>query len=271
MHMMQMLGGLSLVFFVALFLMCFFREKLKSPIINHLFIIVCAAFYFCWNYAAYERGWLEYGFMTLENISPLMCTVILLTPFMSEKIKGFAYCAIAFLSFGMLLALYISPGADYFLNHNYNATFMYISEASCHLGMSLYGFYLILVGKVSLSWKDFGKANIFVYSLICFGVFLNWCFHLDNFGMNMYGDYSIYFLDIFESFKATFIAYLLGILGTLTLGFLFGIFIDWLSKPKETKKADEKTDKKSDEEVDGEVDGETDGNIIENLENINSN
>ena len=29
MHMMQMLGGLSLVLFVALFLMCFFREKLN--------------------------------------------------------------------------------------------------------------------------------------------------------------------------------------------------------------------------------------------------
>ena len=52
MHMMQMLGGLSLVLFVALFLMCFFREKLQHPIVNPLFIIVCAAFFFCWNYAA---------------------------------------------------------------------------------------------------------------------------------------------------------------------------------------------------------------------------
>lgn len=236
MHMMQMLGGLTLVFFVALFLMCFFREKLTHPIFNPLFVLACAVFFFCWNYAAFERGWLNDGFMTLENISPYICTVILVTPFMHDKIRDLAYSAIAFLGFGMLLALYISPGASYFLNHDYTANFMHISEAACHLVMALYGFYLILSGRIKLTWISFLKANIFVYASIGFGVFLNWCFHLANFGMNMYGNYSIYFLDIFGSFRATFIAYLFGVLGTLTLGFLVGIFLDWFSKPKETKK-----------------------------------
>ena len=235
MHMMQMLGALSLVLFVALFLMCFFREKLNHPIINPLFLMGCAVFFFCWNYAAYERGWLEDGFMTLENISPFICTVILVTPLLNERISDLAYCAIAFLSFGMLLALYISPGASYFMNHNHTANFMHISEAACHLLMALYGFYLILTEKVKLTWENFGKAIIFVYMSIGFGVFLNWCFHLSNFGMDMYGDYSIYFLDIFGTFEMTFAAYLVGVLGTLTLGFLFGIFLDWFSKPKPKK------------------------------------
>ena len=232
MHMMQMLGGLTLVFFVGLFLMCFFRERLSNPIFNPLFIIVCAICFFCWNYAAYERGWLEDGFMTLENISPFICTVILATPFMSEKIKDFANCTIAFLGFGMLLALYISPGASYFMDHNLTASFMHISEAACHLVMALYGFYLILCGKVKTDWQSYGKAIVFIYTAIGFGVFLNWCFHLGNFGMDMYGDYSIYFLDIFGSFEVTFVAYLVGVLGTITLGFLVGIFLDWFSTPK---------------------------------------
>lgn len=232
MHMMQMLGGLTLVFFVGLFLMCFFRERLSNPIFNPLFIIVCAICFFCWNYAAYERGWLEDGFMTLENISPFICTVILATPFMSEKIKDFANCTIAFLGFGMLLALYISPGASYFMDHNLTASFMHISEAACHLVMALYGFYLILCGKVKTDWQNYGKAIVFIYTAIGFGVFLNWCFHLGNFGMDMYGDYSIYFLDIFGSFEVTFVAYLVGVLGTITLGFLVGIFLDWFSTPK---------------------------------------
>ena len=236
---MQMLGSLSLVFFIALFLMCFFREKLNHPFINPLFIVACAVFFFCWNYAAFERGWLEDGFMTLENISPFICTVILVTPFLSEKIKDFAYCAIAFLGFGMLAALYISPGASYFMSHNYTANFMHISEAACHLVMSLYGFYLILSEKVKMTWENFGKAIVFVYTAIGFGVFLNWCFHLANFGMNMYGDYSIYFLDIFGSFETTFIAYLVGVMGTLTLGFLIGMFLDWFSKPKEIEIVEE--------------------------------
>ena len=230
--MMQMLGGLTLVFFVGLFLMCFFRERLSNPIFNPLFIIVCAICFFCWNYAAYERGWLEDGFMTLENISPFICTVILATPFMSEKIKDFANCTIAFLGFGMLLALYISPGASYFMDHNLTASFMHISEAACHLVMALYGFYLILCGKVKTDWQSYGKAIVFIYTAIGFGVFLNWCFHLGNFGMDMYGDYSIYFLDIFGSFEVTFVAYLVGVLGTITLGFLVGIFLDWFSTPK---------------------------------------
>lgn len=240
MHMMQMLGALSLVYFIGLFLMCYFREKLNNPIINPLFLIVCALCFFCWNYAAYERGWLEDGFMTLENISPFICTVIIVTPFMSTKIREFSYCAIALLGFGMFLALYISPGASYFMSHNYTANFMHISEAVCHLAMSLYGFYLILSNQIKMTWENFGKASVFIYTAIGFGVFLNWCFHLENFGMNMYGDYSIYFLDIFGSFSATFIAYLLGVLATITMGFLVGIFLDWFSKPQEIKKAEEK-------------------------------
>ena len=151
-----------------------------------------------------------------------------------EKIKDFAYCTIAFLGFGMLLALYISPGASYFMSHSYTATFMHISEAACHLVMALYGFYLILCGKVKTDWQSYGKAIVFIYTAIGFGVFLNWCFHLENFGMNMYGDYSIYFLDIFGSFAATFIAYLFGVLATITMGFLVGIFLDWFSKPKDS-------------------------------------
>ena len=235
MHMIQMLGILSRVFFVALFLMCFFREKLKTRLINVLFIVGCAVCFFCLDYAGFERWWLEGGFMTLENISPYICTVILLTPFMAKWVKDFAYCAIAFLGFGMFLALFISPGAEYFFNFHYTASFMNISEATCHLVMALYGFYLVLAGKVKLDLKSIGKACVVIYASIAFGVFLNWCFHLGNFGMDMYGNYSIYFLDIFGSFRATFIAYLFGVLGTILLGFLVAMFLDWLSRPRMPK------------------------------------
>jgi hypothetical protein len=237
-----MLLVLTPVFFVALFLMCFYREKLKQyPIINYLMIGACAVFFFCWNYAAYEKGWLKDGFMTLENISPFICTVILAAPLMHKRVRNFAYCAVAFLAFGMFLALYISPSAEYFSSLRQNTPFVYISEAACHLTMALYGFYLILIDRVQLTFKSYFKALIFIYSAVGFGVFLNWCFHLSNFGMNMYGNYSIYFLDIFGSFAATFIAYLVGILATVTLGFLAGIFLNWIStpsvKPAETPSA----------------------------------
>jgi hypothetical protein len=229
---MHMLGILAVVFFAGLFLMCFFRDRLKNPIINPLFIIICAVFFFCWNYAAFEHGWLEDGFMTLENISPYICTVILLTPFMSKTIKSYAYSAIAFLAFGMFLAMFISPEFEYLFSYHNNAKFMHVSEAACHLIMGLYGFYLILSDRVKLDLRNLSKSLVFMYLSIGFGVFFNQIFHLGNFGMDMHGSYSIYFLDIFGSFAATFIAYLFGVLATILLGFLVGIFLDWLSKEK---------------------------------------
>ena len=232
MHSIVMLLAITPVFFTALFLMCFYRDRLRHhPMIHHLFIGVCAVFFYCWNYAAYELRWLEEGFMTLQNISPFICTVILVAPFMHKRIRDFAYCAIAFLGFGMFLAMYISPCAEYFSSLRQNTPFVYICEAACHLLMALYGFYLILVERVELSLRSFWRAVLFLYCAVGFGVFLNWCFHLSNFGMDMYGNYSIYFLDIFGSFTATFIAYLAGIFATVILGYLVGMFLSWISTP----------------------------------------
>ena len=232
MHIMQMLGIITIVFFVALFLMCYYRDKLDNPLINNLFLICDAFFMFCWTYAGFEKGWLKDGFMTLENISPFICTVIPFTALMSDKIKEYAYPAIAFLGFGMLLAMYISPEHEYLFNYSDRAQFVHVSEASCHMIMALYGFYLILSNKVSVDFKNLIKGTVFMYLSILYGVFLNLAFHTNNFGMNMYGNYKIYFLDIFGSFEITLIAYLLGVFATLLLGFILGLVLDWFSKKK---------------------------------------
>lgn len=226
MDMIQMLGIMSCVFFAALFLMCYFRNRLGHPLINTLFVAIDAVFLFCWTYAGYEVGWLNGGYMTLANISPYICTVIAFSFFLNEKLRSFAYSAIAFLGFGMFLAMFISPEHEYIFNFRHEVTFVYVTEAACHLVMSLYGFYLILSGRVLLTLRNFSKSVIFMYSTVLFAVFLNWVFHKSHFGMNVYGGYSIYFLDIFDSFGATFAAYLLGILAVLCLGFAVGMGLD---------------------------------------------
>ena len=149
---------------------------------------------------------------------------------MNGTVKDYAYCAIAFLGFGMFLAMLVSPEAEYLLNYRQEAAFIHVSEAACHLIMALYGFYLILSDRVALALENLGKALVFIYISIGFGCFLNACFRLSNFGMDMYGNYSIYFLDIFDSFGATLAAYVLGILATVALGFLVGTFLDWVSR-----------------------------------------
>lgn len=237
MHIMYMLGIMAVVFMASLFLMCFFRDRLKSPYINPLLICATALFLFAWTYAMYEHNGLKSGFMTLDNISPYICTVIPLTPLMNQRLREYAYSAIAFLSFGMFVAMFVSPEVEYLKNYHQNALFLHTSEAACHLIMGLYGFYLILSGRVSLTHKSFGKALIFIYSSIGFGLFLNFFFHRSYFGMDMHGNYSIYFIDIFGSFEVTLIAYLLGVLFTMMSGYIVGRFLDWTTRADKSEPA----------------------------------
>ena len=234
MHIMYMLAIMSLIFIIGLFLMCFFREKLNHPLVNPLFISACAVFYFCWTYAMYDLRGGKFNFLTLENISPLICTVIVSTPFMAKWLKGYANAAVAFLSFGMFVAMFVTPEVEYIFNYNEDANFVHVSEAACHLIMAFYGYYLVLSGKVELNLKNYSKSLVFIYSAIAFGIFINIFFKKSNFGMSVYGNYSIYFIDIFGSFLATLVAYLFGVLATITAGFWICAFVDKISHRKHT-------------------------------------
>nr|MBE6544661.1 hypothetical protein [Oscillospiraceae bacterium] len=228
MNMMQMVSIMVACYFITLTLLCIYRDIINVKIANTVFIIVDLIFFLGWNYAAYQRGWLEDGFMTLENISPFIMTLIPLTVFMSEKVRSYCNSAIAFLWIGMFLALMISPQHAYIFSYHIEASFIYSTEAACHLLASLYGIYLIISGQVKCDSRHWVKSIVCMFSVIGFGVLLNYLFHIDNFGMDPYGDYTIYMIDIFGSFGATLIAYLLGVLVVLTLGMQFGSLLNRL-------------------------------------------
>ena len=163
MHMMHMLGILTLIFFLSVFLMCLYRNKINFKVWNTTFIMLDIAAYFCWNYAAYLKGWLEGGWMTLGNISPFMFTMIPLTLFMNDKAKTYVYSALSFLCVGMFFAMLITPNHAYLFNFNAEATFIHTSEAVCHLICALYGIFLILTKKVTADFKHWTKSIIFMY------------------------------------------------------------------------------------------------------------
>ena len=94
-----------------------------------------------------------HGYMTLENISPFIMTLIPLTVFMNERVRSYCNSAIAFLWIGMFIALGISPEFSYIFNFNTEASFIHATEASCHLIASLYGIYLIISGQVKCDFK----------------------------------------------------------------------------------------------------------------------
>lgn len=228
MNMMQMVAIMVACYFITLTLLCIYRNIINIKVANAVFIAVDLVFFFCWNLAGYQVGWLRDGFMTLENISPFIMTLIPLTLFMSEKVKRYCNSAIAFLWIGMFIALMISPEHAYIFNYSIDASFLYTSEAACHLIASLYGIWLIISGQVNCGWKDWLKSIICMFSVIGYGVFLNYVFHTDNFGMKPYGRYTIYMINIFGSFYATLIAYLLGVLVVLTLGMQIGYLFNRL-------------------------------------------
>ena len=222
MNMMQMVAIMVACYFITLIILCYYRDIINKKIANTVFILVDLVFFLGWNYAAYLRGWLDDGFMTFGNISPFIMTLIPLTAFMSEKVRSYCNSAIAFLWLGMFLALMISPEHAYIFSYNIEASFIYSTEAACHLIASLYGIYLIISGQVSCEFKNWGKSIVCMFSVIGFGVFVNFVFHKSNFGMDPYGDYTIYMIDIFGSFGATLLAYLFGVLLVLTVGMQAG-------------------------------------------------
>ncbi len=226
MHMMQMLGILVFLYFFSLILLCFYRDHLKIKTWNLVFVIADIVAFFCWNYAAFQRGWLQDGFMTLENISPYICTVIPLTYLMNDKVKNACFSAVAFLGTGMFFAMLISPEYAYLFSFNAEANFLYTSEAVCHLICSLFGIYLVLSGQVKADFSHWLKSIAFMYVTITFGLFLNVCFHKNFFGMDPYGNPTIYMIDIFGTFEATLAAYYLGVLLVLTVGMQvsYGLF-----------------------------------------------
>lgn len=219
MDMTVVLGIFTFFYFVTLFLMCFYRSKINVRLCNIIFIVSNFLAYSCWTYAAYQKDWLDGGWLTLGNISPMTFTVILLTPFMNERIRDYAYSSIAFLNVGMFFAMIISPEYDYVFNFKTEATFIYTTEAVCHLICALYGIFLVLTKLVKVDFKRWIKSVVFTLSIITFAVILNFIYHRSYFGMDPYGNAKIYMLDLFDGFWSTLVAYYFGVIMVLTVGY----------------------------------------------------
>lgn len=221
MDMQIMLGVGVACYFISLFFLCFYRDKLNVRFFNGLFIVLDMILFLLWNIACAERGWLADGFMTLENISPFIFTVIPLTVFMNAKTKEYAYSAIAFLHLGLFLATIISPEYEVIFAYKTEATFTYATEAMCHILSALFGVYLMLTNQVKTDFSHWIKSIVFMLGWITFGLSLNLLLDTRCFNLNPQR-YSIYMLDIFGTFEATVLAYYLGVTLVLTLGMQSG-------------------------------------------------
>ncbi len=220
MSMMGMTAVLIAIYFSLVIFTVVYLSESNTKIANTIFIIANIIFYLGLNICVFKNN-KRFRFMVFENISPFTFTFISLLPFMSEKVKEYFKNAIAFLCIGMIVAMMITPQYAYLFSFKEEAGMDYLFDALCHLNCSLFGIYLVVSGQVKLNGKSFIKAAIFMYTVITAVVILNFIFHTNNFGMCPYGGYSIYMFNFFEDYVPTLIAYYLGVLAVLYIGFEF--------------------------------------------------
>ena len=229
MSMMSMTAILIFIYFTCIWFIIVLLAKVKeTKYVNVSFVILNCAFFLALN-MYYFRVRDNFKFMTFDNISPFTFTFMPFIFVFRKKIREAFMAAISFLSIGMFIAMLVTPQYAYLFHYNNEAGMDYLFDALCHLNCSLFGIYLIASGQVKITFNNLFKSTLFMYFVITFGVLSNYIFHTNFFGMCPYGGYSIYFIDIFEEYWATLIAYYVGVFLVLSSGFFINAFLNNVS------------------------------------------
>lgn len=228
MPMMLMLMICVFVYFVSLIAILLYNKNINPKYAIIFFATVNTALFigYCIN-EYYRKG--NFEFLTFDQISPFMFTMFPLSFLMNKKIQHAYYCTAAFLSFGMFVAMLVSPQEAYLSNYKSDASILYVLDTLEHLNMSLFGIYLVTSGVVKLTFNNLKKAMYFIYTVITFAVIVNFLFHKNFFGMGYYSKFAIYSISLFETFWATLAAYVLGVFLVLCLGLIYNYFLIKLS------------------------------------------
>lgn len=206
------------IYFTSLAAIIIFRDHIDTRIGNAVFICLDVIFFIALHLNYYNRGAFS-TFLTLDNISPFTFTLLPFSYLMKDKVKDYFFSFVAFICLGMFGAMLVSPNYAYLFQQRLDASFDYVFDAFNHLVVSLFGVYLVVTKQVKPNMKQFIKGSIFIYSVITIIVIINLLFHTRYFGMAPYGNYSIYMLNIFGSFGATLLGYILGLALILFTGY----------------------------------------------------
>ena len=172
MPMMVMLIICVFVYFISLISILIYNKNFNDKYVMIFFTIVNTSLFigYCIN-EYYRKGYFE--FLTFDQISPFMFTMLPLSFLMNKKVQHSYYCTAAFLSLGMLVAMLVSPQEAYLVSYKADATILYVLDTLEHLIFSLFGVYLVCSGKVKLTFKNFRNAMLFIYTVITFVVIVD--------------------------------------------------------------------------------------------------
>ena len=229
MSMMGMTGVLIAIYFITITVMMAFLKERSGKDLSWIFLTINFITFVGLNIFYFQKDG-KLTFLTFDNISPFTFTFMIFIGLFKEKLAYCFKCAIAFLSIGMIIAMMITPQYAYIYSFVEDARIDYLLDALGHLNCSLFGIYLVASGQVKLTMRNFTKAAVFMYAVITGVVITNALFHKNFFGMCPYGGYSIYMFNLFEEYWATLLAYYLGVLAVLYLGFGFNYALNRLNR-----------------------------------------
>lgn len=234
MPMMTMMILLVCVYFACLIAILFFYKRMNQKIVIKVFAFTDLALFIayiindCYRFGSFQ-------FISLDQISPFMFTIVPLVLVTKNKAKDIIMNTVSLLSLGMLVAMLVSPMEAFLGSYRKEASLLYWLDTLLHLNCSLFGTYLFISGMVKLKYKSLFKGAGLLYSVIILGVMLNFIHHKNYFGMGYYSNYGIYMIRIFETYWASLAAYLLGVALVLMLGFEYGLLLTKLNKANSSK------------------------------------
>lgn len=234
MSMMTMMILLVFLYFACLVAILFFHKRMNQKITIKVFVFIDLVLFIAYVINEYYRHG-TFQFISLDQISPFMFTIIPLILVTKNKAKDIIMNTVSLLSLGMLVAMLVSPMEAFLGSYRKEASLLYWLDTLLHLNCSLFGTYLFISGTVKLKYKSLFKGVGLLYSIIMLGVSLNFIHHKNYFGMGYYSNYGIYMIRIFETYWATLVAYLLGVVLVLMLGFEYGLLLVKLNKANSIK------------------------------------
>ena len=232
MPMMMMLLILVFIYFACLITILFFNKYMNQKYTIIFFMITNAALFAGYCINEYSRKG-KFDFLTFDQISPFMFTMLCLFFLMNDKIKKVFLDTAAMLSLGMFVAGLVSPQEAYLASYRMDANMLYVLDTLLHLNCSLFGIFLVSSGQVKLNVESLKKAFIWMYSVIALVLILNFTFHLNYFGMGPYSKFGIYMFKLFDSYWVTLLVYLFGVALVLSLGYGFNLIISKLTTHNE--------------------------------------
>ena len=203
--------------------LCFIPRLPRAKWVCAVFVaLVFLPYIYCSLSILRSAGFDDWNFkntLPTANVSPFtffLCPLCLVLP---KRIGKYFTTTIALLSVGMLLSGSVTCIFNYMRDYTFYLTFFL--DVFEHLTLSLFGVYLVYSERASLKKRDALIGGGLIVGVAAAMLIINLIFRTSFFGLSLYGEHNIYNAVLCESGIISAALYFTGLIGVLTLGYLY--------------------------------------------------